>query len=142
MNHGSIFEEFFGVPNQAQAESRLRCDVFDSKDAYYFEFDVPGVPRENMEITVKDYELVVSATRPLAKIDESVTLRSEKVCGKLKRTFALPHGHVQVDAIEASHREGVLRVKVPKSTAARPQQIKIGDEDVWVPPKKLAVANS
>jgi HSP20 family protein len=74
---------------------------------------------------VKDGTLTLTGERKSEKTTEGVDYRHvERVNGKFVRSFALPKT-VKHDAIEASYRDGILEVRVPKAEEVKPRQIEI-----------------
>lgn len=120
----NFLDEFFGY--STDNPDMMKCDVVETKEAFTFEFDLPGVTKNNIDISVKDNDLTVTAKRE-AKKNDGTLLRSEKSWGSFKRVFSLPHRTVQLDAIEANYQDGVLTIVVPKSAAGKPLKIAIGD---------------
>jgi len=76
--------------------------------------DVPGVPKETLELDAVGDELTVSGDRPGPTIPEGAdVLRSERGHGRFSRTIRLP-SEVDVSAIRAKLDSGVLRVTLPR----------------------------
>ena len=100
-------------------------DVVEEADAYVFHADLPGVPKENVDITFEDNILTVSGTRE--RLEETNTgqyRRVERRYGKFTRSFALP-SQVDTAKVDASFRDGVLVIRVPKAETAKARKIKI-----------------
>jgi HSP20 family protein len=89
-------------------------DILETEDAYLVHAELPGVRREDMDLTVRDGKLELSGNRPPG--EGRHFLRLERSYGPFRRTFPLGEA-VDVDGIEASYVEGVLRVRVPKLAA-------------------------
>jgi len=86
---------------------------FEETDSHYLlSVDMPGVPKAEIKIEFQNDLLSVSGER--------------KPHGKFQRTFRLPTD-LDADKIEAVYEDGVLRVALPKSEAAKPKQIPLGD---------------
>ena len=100
-------------------------DVVEEADAYVFHADLPGVPKENVDITFEDNILTVSGSRE--RHDESSQgqyRRVERRYGRFTRSFALP-SQVDTNKVDASYRDGVLVIRVPKAETAKARKIKI-----------------
>ena len=100
-------------------------DVVEETDAYIFHADLPGVPKENVDITFEDNILTVAGTRE--RREESGTgqyRRIERRYGRFTRSFALP-SQVDTSKVDASFRDGVLVIRVPKAETAKARKIKI-----------------
>ena len=81
--------------------------------------------REDIKVEVKDGTLVLSGERKSEKPAEGVEYRhAERVAAKFWRSFSLPET-VKQDAIEATYKDGILEIRVPKAEEAKPRQIEI-----------------
>jgi len=124
----SVFGEW-GHPTAQWAtdESYMRpaCDIHEENDQYLLALEIPGVSKDDIRIEAIDNQLVVSGERRMeAAKAEKANLYSERSYGKFRRVFSLAKG-IDASKIEANYQDGVLRVLVPKSEAAKPRQIKI-----------------
>ena len=100
-------------------------DVLESKDSFLIRAELPGMKREDIKVEVKDGTLVLSGERKSEKPAEGVEYRHvERVAAKFWRSFSLPETAKQ-DGIEATYKDGILEVRVPKMEEAKPRQIEI-----------------
>ena len=100
-------------------------DVLESKDSYLIRAELPGMKREDIKVEVKDGALVLSGERKSEQPAEGVEYRHvERVAAKFWRSFSLPET-VKQDGIEATYKDGVLEIRVPKAEEAKPRQIEI-----------------
>jgi HSP20 family protein len=100
-------------------------DVLESKDSYLIRAELPGMKKEDIKVEVKDETLVLSGERKSEKLAEGVEYRHvERAAAKFWRSFSLPET-TKPDSIEASYKDGVLEVRVPKAEEAKPRQIEI-----------------
>jgi HSP20 family protein len=100
-------------------------DLLEAKDAYLIRAELPGMKREDIKVEVKDGTLVLSGERKSEKPAEGVEYRHvERVAAKFWRSFSLPET-VKQDSIEATYKDGVLEIRVPKAEEAKPRQIEI-----------------
>ena len=103
----------------------LPLDITSSTDALIVEAALPGVPPEDVEITVEDGTLTIHAeTRSERKDEDGQTLISEIRRGSLTRAVALPSG-LEPDKASATFEHGVLHLRIPKAEAVKPRQIRI-----------------
>ena len=122
-----LLEDNFGHPGTQPSTSKWypAVDVLDSKDAYLIRAELPGMKKEDIHVEVKDGTLVLSGERKSEKPAEGVEYRHvERVAAKFWRSFSLPET-VKQDGIEASYKDGILEVRVPKVEKAKPRQIEI-----------------
>lgn len=106
-----FFDSFLTVPE----ESNLKCDIYEKDDNYHIEIDVPGFSKEDITIECDKGYLTVSVLRNTVEDDENNNknyIRRERVYSKYKREFYL--GDVDTDNIDATFKEGVLTITVPK----------------------------
>jgi len=100
-------------------------DILESKDSYILRAELPGMKKEDFKLELKDGTLTLNAERKSEKTVDGVEYRSvERVNGKFFRSFSLPET-VKHDGIEATYRDGILEIHVPKAEEAKPRQIEI-----------------
>lgn len=100
-------------------------DVVENADAYVLRAELPGVARENISVEVKENQLVLSGKKETVQRAENDGYRYvETRSGSFSRRFELPRD-VKADAIEATYRDGVLELRIPKAEASRPRAIEI-----------------
>ncbi len=100
-------------------------DVHDSKDTVTVKAELPGMKKEDIDISLQDGVLTLSGERKGRREEkQGGVARSERWFGRFERRISLP---CQVDArtIKAGYSDGVLSVELAKAEAARPKQIKI-----------------
>ncbi len=99
----------------------------ETDDAYFVEVDLPGVKKSDITIDVKDNVLSISGERKVNdRAKEDSYYKVESKYGKFVRNFTLPKD-ADVDKIEASNKDGVLEVKIPrqKILEKKPKKIEI-----------------
>src|SRR5208282_3034213 len=99
--------------------------LFEDKESLVVRAEVPGMRKEDIEISLHDGYLTVSGER---KQDQTYaaaeTYRSERWLGRFQRTISLPC-KVDADKIKAAYTDGILTVTLPKAEEAKPKQIPI-----------------
>jgi len=125
----SLLQDSFIRPGAAggqEGHGMLPLDISEGEDAFVVKASLPGVKPDDVQITVHGDTLTIRGeTRAEEeKKGERWHVRERRV-GALQRsvTLATP---VASDKAEARFENGVLTLKLPKSEAARPRQIKIG----------------
>jgi len=106
-------------------ERSFRLDVIDHDKELVIRGELPGVEKDDIEVTVMGDRLIIEAEREFEKEDdEDAYYRHEVGYGKLMRTIALP---VSVDAenIHAELKDGILEVTLPKLEVAERHTIKV-----------------
>ena len=124
----SRMNDLFGEGFWAQTDSATwypPVDVLESKDAYLVRAELPGMKKEDFHLEVKDGVLTLSGERKSEKATDGAEYRSvERISGKFWRSFSLPET-VKHDAIQATYKDGILEIHVPKAEEAKPRQIEI-----------------
>lgn len=109
----------------AEAGNWLALDVHENPDAYTVETDLPGVSPDNINVTLHDNMLTISAeTKREEKTEKDNRIISERRYGSFHRSVRLPNS-VNADKVEAVFENGVLRLTLPKSEEAKPRQIEV-----------------
>jgi HSP20 family protein len=94
-------------------------DLVEKEGGYEITAELPGLDEKNVEITLSDDILTIKGEKKEEKEErEKEYYLSERRFGSFQRTFRLPEG-VNTDQIDASFRNGVLTVTLPKSAEAR-----------------------
>ena len=88
-------------------------------------FDVPGVEQDKIDVTVDKGVLTVSATREETKTEGENPVVRERLFGSFTRRVRLSD-NLDAEAIEASHRDGVLEIRIPVREEAKPRKITVG----------------
>jgi len=102
-------------------------DVRETKDAYVFSADLPGLSEDSVDLTLTGNRLTISGRREEERKEESDRVHVyERSYGSFSRSFALPDG-VDSDNIDAHFEKGVLKVTVPKRPEVKPRRISIGN---------------
>ncbi len=103
------------------AEWYPMADVYDRDGEYLIAVDLPGIDRSALEITIDDNRLTIKGTRAAA---ETSTARTERPTGRFLRTFSVP-GSVNQQSIQATYKDGVLEVRLPKRKEEVSKRIEI-----------------
>ncbi len=100
-------------------------DVREDKDNFIVRTELPGLKREDIDVSLQDGALVISGERNEEKVEEGVEVhRQERYYGKFQRALTLPEP-VAADKVKADYKDGVLTVTLPKTEAAKPKKIDV-----------------
>jgi len=100
-------------------------DVYEDKDNFVVHTELPGLKREDIDVSLQDGVLVISGERKTEeKRNEDEIRRQERFYGKFQRTLTLP-APVAADKVKAQYQDGVLTVTVPKAEEAKPKKIDV-----------------
>jgi HSP20 family protein len=97
--------------------------LWEAGDCFYVEADMPGVKREDVELTLEKNVLRIAAERK-APEEERNYWHNERGYGRVERSVTLPES-VDPDSIEAELRDGVLNIKLHKRPETLPKRIEI-----------------
>lgn len=101
-------------------------DLIETDDSFVVYVDLPGVEAKAIELSVTGRLITLRGQRGIAPAPSNPTHihKRERASGPFFRQLSLP-GDVEIDAVEAELRDGVLRVKIAKGESARPRTIPI-----------------
>jgi HSP20 family protein len=119
---GSVLSHGALNPGYAPA---LPMDTVRRDGEVILRFDVPGVDQDKIDITVDKGVLTVSATREESKTEGENPVVRERRFGSFTRRVRLSD-NLDAEAIEASHADGVLEIRIPVREAAKPRKITVG----------------
>lgn len=124
-----LFETLFN--NQDQGEEIATrtwtppVDVRETEEAFIVSAELPGLSREDIDITLENNILRVAGERKLERDEKKDNYhRIERSYGAFTRAFAMP-SQVDAERVQADFKDGVLTITVPKAAAARPKKIAI-----------------
>ena len=101
-----------------------RMNLLDRGENLEFVAELPGVEEKDMNLTVHDDTLTLSAKRTVSRDKENRIYLAERGNYDVQRSIGLP-SRVDVNKAKASFKNGVLRVVLPKSPESQPKQIAI-----------------
>ena len=100
-------------------------DISEDDTEYLIQAELPEVPREQVNITVENGQLTFTGSRSFEEETKNRKYhRVERAYGSFTRTFALPDD-ADAERIHAEYKDGVLKIHMPKSEAARPRRIEV-----------------
>ncbi len=102
-------------------------DIMHKDNSYYIVMDMPGVPKENLNISVDNDVLTVEAKTDFPTFEGKDLLRSEFGNVKYVRQFTLTDA-VDKEKISASLKNGILTLTLPKAEKLQPKKIEIQAE--------------
>lgn len=100
-------------------------DLYEDKENLVVKAELPGMKKEDIEISLHDGFLSFSGERKQEKNQEDAEARrSERWLGRFQRSVSLPC-RVDPEKIKATYTDGILTVTLPKAEEAKPKQIPI-----------------
>jgi HSP20 family protein len=125
-----LMGHWFRAPTMVRRENNAKApamDVSENESAYMVKAEIPGVPRENLDVTINDGVLTISAERQKEKKDEEKSgrlIRQERYNGKLVRSLRLGTD-IDETKVEAHYEHGVLNLVLPKTAQVKPRKVDI-----------------
>jgi len=102
----------------------MPMDAWREGDAFYVEFDLPGIDQESLSLDIERNLVTVRAERPALDQNREM-LATERPRGVFSRQLVLGD-NLDTERIDASYEQGVLRLCIPVSERAKPRKIPIG----------------
>jgi HSP20 family protein len=100
-------------------------DLYEDKDHLIVRAELPGMTKDSIDISLHEGILTLSGERKAEELPEgSEAYRSERFYGRFQRSFDLPKP-VEAERVQASYRDGILTVTLPKTEEAKPRQIQV-----------------
>ncbi len=100
-------------------------DVYDSKDNVVVKADLPGLTKEDINVSVQDDLLTISGEKKQeSEVKEKDYLRTERYHGSFHRALRLP-AQIDLSKVNANFKDGVLEITLGKKEEAKPKQITV-----------------
>lgn len=101
-----------------------RVDIFESEDAIIVLTDVPGAAADSIDVTLEKKVLTINATVRPEELENHALVWAEYEVGDYQRSFTLSD-EIDREKIEASYKDGVLRLVLPKADVAKTRKIAV-----------------
>lgn len=126
LNADDIFADFFGGSRRVVQAFSPELDIQESEESFIITADLPGMTDKDIEVKVHDGSLILSGRRELRaeEQDEQGFYYRERRSGGFSRQFKLGD-RVDADKIDASYKDGVLTLVLPKKEQIKPRQITV-----------------
>jgi HSP20 family protein len=99
-------------------------DLYQSNDNVVAIIELPGMRKEDIEISLHDGALTISGERRRETSNGEKTERTERYIGKFRRSITLP-ARMDASKVNATYQDGILTVTLPKAEEAKPKQIPV-----------------
>ena len=112
-----FFEDFSRNLFNDFKSNLIKTDIHETDNEYLVEAELPGIPKENIQVTYEDGVLTISGQQQIDTVDEDKKgklIRSERSSTSLRRQYLLEN--VKEDEIKASYSEGILKLTLPKDS--------------------------
>ena len=127
----TIFDRFFGRNIWDDGESidtqnwYPRVDISENDDEFIVQTELPGLKRDDVQITFDNGALKIEGERKQEKTDKNINYhRVERAYGKFSRVFQVP-SQIQANKISADFKDGLLSITLPKAEEVKPKSIDV-----------------
>ena len=104
------------------------CDIYENKEQIVLEAELPGMNREDFDLSIENNVVTLRGERRFEKRDDTDNYhRVERAYGSFTRSFTLPNS-VTAEGASADYRNGVLRVTIPKREETKARRIEVKGE--------------
>lgn len=113
----NFFEDFSRNLFNDFKSNLIKTDIHETDNEYLVEAELPGIPKENIQVTYEDGVLTISGQQQTDTVDEDKKgklIRSERSLTSVRRQYLLEN--VKEDEIKASYSDGILKVTLPKDS--------------------------
>lgn len=124
-----LFEDYFGkLPAMEAFAWSPAVDIVDGDGELVLTAELPGLTKEDVQLTVDDGVLTLKGEKKEAKTEKTPEYRLvERSYGSFERTFTLPR-IVDTARVKAQFKDGLLKVHLPKAPNADAKKVEISDK--------------
>lgn len=120
-----MFEDFLAEAPRAAAQFAPAVDVSETDDAYVVAAEIPGAKPEDVTVELHEGVLTLRGEKRSERDERREHARYvERTFGSFSRSFSLPQ-NANPEKVDASFKEGVLTLRIPKREEAKPRTIAI-----------------
>lgn len=121
-----IIDEFFNDAVSTNQDSFVpSIDISETEDQFLISAELPGMKKEDINISLENGRLSISGERSFKNEDEGKTFhRVETQYGSFSRSFQLPD-YVDEETINASYNDGLLNISINKAENKVKKQIEV-----------------
>ncbi len=125
-----LFEDFFPVKSSERRDYLSEVwapaiDIYETKDDVVVKAELPGMSKEDIKINIVDNSLIIEGEKKQEKeVKEENYYRVERRYGAFRRVVEIPVP-VKTENVEATYKDGVLEIKLPKKEEAKPKEIEV-----------------
>jgi len=125
-----LFGQYLGRMRGAEEEGLAAAwapavDIYETEDKVVLKAELPGLKKEDIDIQVRENTLTLKGEKKFEKeVKEENYHRVERTYGSFQRSFTLPNT-VKQEGIEATFKDGILEVSLPKAEEAKAKKVTI-----------------
>ena len=99
-------------------------DLYQNNDNVVAVVELPGMRKEDIDISLHDGMLTIAGERQISSGEGENAERTERFSGKFRRSISLPT-RVDASKVNASYKDGILTVTLPKAEEAKPKKVEV-----------------
>ena len=125
--HSKVTEPASQSVNQSRHQEpaiRPAADIFEDDSGITLQADMPGVSKDRLEIQIDSDTLTIEGQLELAMTEGMQALHADVRASRYQRSFSLS-SELDAEKIEASLRDGVLTLRIPKRGQYKPRKIQV-----------------
>ena len=127
----------FGDEGIARGAWMPNVDIYENKDQIVLEAELPGMNREDFDLSIENNIITLRGERRFEKKDDGDNYhRVERAYGTFTRSFTLPQT-VSAEGATAEYKNGVLRVALPKREEVKARRIEVKGESEGARPRTI-----
>ena len=122
-----LFEDFFTGSRWAgpsEGVAGFPLDMFDNEEELVVTAEVPGIDREDLDVTVTGSTLSITGEKKMAHDETGEARRTERTFGRFSRSVALPEG-IDPAKVTAELANGILTLRLAKREETKPKTIDV-----------------
>ena len=126
--NSDVMDQFFNnnwLNTRSDSDWMPAVDIEEDENGYKFFVELPGMEKDDVKISLNDDILTIKGEKKYEKKDENKNYHCyERRYGTFERAFRL-NSDVIIDKIDATFKNGVLQVELPKAEIAKPKEIEV-----------------
>jgi HSP20 family protein len=99
-------------------------DLYQNNDNLVAVVELPGMRKDDIEISLHDGTLTIAGERKSSESNGEKAERTERYVGTFRRSISLP-ARVDANKVNATYRDGILTITLPKAEEAKPKRINV-----------------
>jgi|SRR5579862_5844086 len=120
-----VLDRLFGAPRTGPTSSVLPVDVYEQEGKFIVKATVPGIAPEELDVQIEKNVLSIKGEHKQEETSEDAKVyRREVAYGAFSRSVRLPE-NLNLEAVEAEFKNGVVTISIPKVEEPKPQSIKV-----------------
>ena len=122
-----LFEGFWGDDENPLPMTQWApaTDLVEKEDEFVLTAELPGMTQKDISVTITNNVVTIKGEKKQeSENKEGSVHRTERTYGGFSRSFTLPAG-ARTEKVDASYRDGVLSLRIPKAEEAKPKQIEV-----------------